>query len=220
MSGQYRQARFKMEENPDNRYIHLHPWEKDGENDQHKYSLVWLHGLGDSAQGFYDIFLDNKIGLVPKTCKVILPTAPERAVSCNNGYVMTSWYDIMSLDRAEISTPEQNEKNYSQEEITDSVSIVTKLLDAEVETLGGDHSKVFIGGFSQGCAISLATFLRYDKGALGGVIGLSGAHCATTDWDNIDLDLKKKTEMFLYHGEHDNMIPCNLAIKSYEVFQT
>ncbi len=60
----------------------------------HKYSIVWLHGLGDSAEGFSDLFTDTEISLVPANCRVILPTAPERAVSCNHGMKMNAWFDI------------------------------------------------------------------------------------------------------------------------------
>ena len=83
--------------------------------EEHTHSLVWLHGLGDSAYGFLDVFDEHKIA--PATCKVILPTAPERAVTLNGGMKMTSWYDIVSLDRPKNMTIEQNEANYSQEEI-------------------------------------------------------------------------------------------------------
>ena len=53
------------------RYIYLLP-------SDHRYSLIFLHGLGDSAEGFYDLFHDERgeYNIVPKTCKVILPTAP------------------------------------------------------------------------------------------------------------------------------------------------
>lgn len=54
------------------------------------------------------------------------------------------------------------------------------MLDDEAKILGGTE-KVFIGGFSQGCAISLATFLSYP-GVLGGVVGLSGAQSAKIEW--------------------------------------
>ena len=50
-----------------------------------------------------------------------------------------------------------------------------KLVDEEAKLLGNDPSKVFIGGLSQGCMVSLATFLKYKgQKRLGGVIGLSG----------------------------------------------
>jgi len=61
------------------------------------------------------------MAIVPDTCKVILPTAPQRAVTLNNGMVMNSWYDIKTLNRPANLTLEDNLKNYSQEEILESV---------------------------------------------------------------------------------------------------
>ena len=80
--------RFNVQHSKANNYITMLP------KADHKYSLVWLHGLGDSANGFADVFLDKRFNMVPETCKVILPTAPVQAVTCNGGMHMTSWYDI------------------------------------------------------------------------------------------------------------------------------
>ena len=82
----------------------------------------------------------------------------------------------------------------------------------------GGSKNVFIGGFSQGCAVSLASFLLY-KGMLGGVVGLSGCQAAELDWTKIDLLIKTKTPLFLYHGEDDPVVPEELAIHSYEMFR-
>mmetsp|Transcript_22617 Transcript_22617/g.16035 ORF Transcript_22617/g.16035 Transcript_22617/m.16035 type:complete len:159 (+) Transcript_22617:382-858(+) len=154
--------------------------------------------------------------IVPETCKVILPTAPQRPVTLNNGHVMTSWYDIKTVDRPKNLTLEDNRTNYSQEEILESVQIVTKYIDEEVDKLGGDSAKVFVGGFSQGCAVALATMMHYNKGVLGGCVGLSGMMCADIDMASIDVAQKKTTPVFLYHGKADPMIPCDLAEKTYE----
>lgn len=78
----------------------------------HKYSLIWLHGLGDSANGFADIFLDEHWRFTPDTCKVILLTAPERPVTLNEGMVMNSWYDIKSL-KSKVDSLEQLYAKYS-----------------------------------------------------------------------------------------------------------
>lgn len=83
-----------MEHNTRTNYIWFIP-----KDTSHEQSLIWLHGLGDSASGFADVFADKRFGMVPPTCKVILPTAPIRAVTCNGGMRMTSWYDITSLER-------------------------------------------------------------------------------------------------------------------------
>jgi len=76
-----------------------------------------------------------------------------------------SWYDIMSLDRSENS--------YSFEDVKKNSEYVKKCLDEELAILNGDSSKLFIGGFSQGCAMALHNGLTY-KEKLGGIIGLSG----------------------------------------------
>lgn len=133
---------------------------------------------------------------------------------------MTSWYDIKSLDRpASLSMEVMRQQVMSQPEIRDSVQIVTSLINEEVEILNGQHDKVFIGGFSQGCAISLATFLLYSGGRLGGCVGLSGAHSATINYaTEVDLPLKQQTKIFLYHGEADPLIAADMAAKSYEEF--
>lgn len=64
----------------------------------HERTLIWLHGLGDSAEGFYDLF-DSPQDPTPEKTKIVLLTAPLRQVTINGGYVMTSWYDIKSLDK-------------------------------------------------------------------------------------------------------------------------
>lgn len=59
------------------RHVLLHPMK------DHKYSMIWLHGLGDSAAGFEDLFLDPRLEVAPPNCKVLLLTAPQRAVTLN-----------------------------------------------------------------------------------------------------------------------------------------
>ena len=61
---------------------------------------------------------------------------------------MTSWYDITTLDRPSTLSVAESRALMSQEEIRDSVRIVTALIDEEVQALNGQHDKVFIGGFS------------------------------------------------------------------------
>jgi len=126
-----------------------------------------LHGLGDSAEGFLDVFTSSWSFVGDKT-KVLLLTAPMRAVTGNGGAVMNSWYDITSFDKTGLEVD-----RISLSEVEDSYKIVKGHLDSEIKILGGDSSKVFLGGFSQGCAMTLWTGINYDK-TLGGLVGLSG----------------------------------------------
>ena len=50
---------------------------------EHKYTLIWLHGLGDRPEHFKSVFLNanDSTGIkLPVGTKVVIPTAPERAV--------------------------------------------------------------------------------------------------------------------------------------------
>lgn len=61
------------------------------------YSLIWLHGLGDSSEGFLDFF-ELPQSPVHHGAKVKLLQAPLRPVSINGGMKFNSWYDIKTFD--------------------------------------------------------------------------------------------------------------------------
>ena len=63
----------------------------------HKYTMIFLHGLGDSARGFADVFMDERLNIAPDNCKVVLPTAPVQPVTLNGGMAMTSWFDVLDV---------------------------------------------------------------------------------------------------------------------------
>ena len=64
---------------------------------EHRATVIWLHGLGDSGNGFAPIVpalnIPDELGV-----KFIFPHAPNRAVTINNGMLMRAWYDIKSMD--------------------------------------------------------------------------------------------------------------------------
>ena len=72
-------------------YIYIEP------KSQHTHTLIFLHGLGDSAEGFEPVFEEGGPLYFPNL-KVVLPTAPKRGVTLNNGYHMNSWFDIFASD--------------------------------------------------------------------------------------------------------------------------
>ena len=86
-----------------------------------------------------------------------------------------------------------------------------------------DTSRIFIGGFSQGCQVVLASFLIYSLSTpLGGIIGLSVMNrLAVKAEDKIDDQLKVmgQTPMFLYHGIPDKIINIKSAKASCKIFQ-
>jgi len=52
--------------------IYLNPI---GENIPHQYTMIFLHGLGDSAEMMIDLFSDSRCNpeWTPKNCRIVLP---------------------------------------------------------------------------------------------------------------------------------------------------
>lgn len=46
---------------------------------EHKYSLIWLHGRGETGQDFIELFAKKMAPKLPSSCNIILATAPMRA---------------------------------------------------------------------------------------------------------------------------------------------
>ena len=87
---------------------------------------------------------------------------------------------------------------------------VTDYLETEVGHLGGAEigaKKVFIGGFADGANIAITTHLLFKGATLGGVVGCSGFFGTVIEYDNINIEEKKNTPIYLQHGEADPCIP-------------
>ncbi len=158
-------------------------------------TIIWLHGLGADANDFVPIIPELKL---PKNLplRFVFPNAPMQPVTINNGYVMRSWYDIVSIDA----------KNHAdQAGISTSIQHITQLIERE-QKAGMPAERIFLAGFSQGAVIALSTGITYAK-RLGGILALSGylplaeqvMAAATTE--------NKSIPIFLAHGTQDNVVP-------------
>jgi lysophospholipase-2 len=79
---------------------------------------------------------------------------------------------------------------------------------------------IIIGGFSQGCIVSLATALHLKdrlEGPIGGIIGLSGI-CPIKEPDNKG-SMLERIPMFIYIGSEDNFFDQKVAELTYKVFE-
>jgi len=138
----------------------------------------------------------------------VLLTAPTAPVTLNFGMKMPSWYDIKSLD---VNITTKFEEVTGVDEIHKNTERIREVLKHEIELLGGDSTKVFIGGFSQGCAMALHVGLTFEE-KLGGIMGFSGYLFPITK----EHEANAKTPIFSSHGKDDPLIPFDLSCKSYE----
>ncbi|MCL2916589.1 alpha/beta hydrolase [Shewanella corallii] len=158
-------------------------------------AVIWLHGLGDSGDGFAPIVPAFNLGGA-HGIRFVFPNAPEQAVTINNGYIMRSWYDIKSmnlLERADLAGVLESEKR------------VRALIEDQIAK-GIPSERIILAGFSQGGVMTLFTALRLEY-KLAGILALS---CYLPGGDKLPDGLheaNKETPILQMHGEQDDVVP-------------
>ncbi|GAA5853540.1 hypothetical protein JCM9279_001307 [Rhodotorula babjevae] len=170
---------------------------------KHTGTVIWSHGLGDTAQGWKSFAqaLTRVQGL--EGIKWVLTNAPKRFVTVNNAE-MSSWYDIV---RPNAPAAEEDTDGMAA-----SVQQLEGLVKHEVDEEGVKEGRVVVGGFSQGGVISLLAGLTSPR-QLGGVCVLSGFLGLTHD-DKIKSHLSPtalKTPILWAHGTADSVISFDRA---------
>jgi phospholipase/carboxylesterase len=169
---------------------------------QPQASVIILHGLGASGDDFVPVCEQMDLRSVGDV-RYVLPLAPMRAVTINNGFVMPAWYDILAL-----GGPAREDEGG----LRASQRIVEALIAREVER-GVASSRIVVGGFSQGCAMALLTGLRH-RDRLAGIVGLSGYLPLAETTAAERSAANQATPIFLAHGRFDPMIALPRAIAS------
>ncbi len=162
-----------------------------------------MHGIGDSAEGFLDIFGNQRINPASPDTKIVLLTAPSRPVTINGGMTMPSWYDIKNLSN---DSRIPIEKRISIEQINESYKRINNVVMEEMKNLKG---KLFLGGFSQGCVMAL--YVGLENLTVKGIFGFSGVLHLLTKMDNLG-----KIPIYLFHGTLDDVIPLQIAKGTYD----
>ena len=157
--------------------------------------VVWLHGLGDSGMGWSFLKQERRL---PQTVNYHFPDAPEAPVTCNDGYLMTSWMDLETIPIGR-SLPDDVAG------LEASTKIIHKILDDEVEK-GTPSERIVVGGFSQGAAMAMLAGYSYDK-PLAGVAMLSGWVAKRDSLaDRMRGGANANTPLFVGHGTEDNVV--------------
>ncbi|CAH8359591.1 unnamed protein product [Eruca vesicaria subsp. sativa] len=158
--------------------------------------ILWLHGLGDSGpanENIKTVFKSPEL----RDAKWLFPSAPPNPVTCNNGRVMPSWFDVPEL-------PFNVGSRIDESSILEAVKNVHAIIDKEIAR-GTRPENVFICGLSQGGALTLASVLLYPK-TLGGGVVLSGWVPFTSSIINQFPEEAKKTPILWSHGTDDELV--------------
>lgn len=180
-------------------------------------TVIFLHGLGDDGRGSgYGLAQQFQIYQKLPTTKWVLPTAafdPDVGERC--------WYKPHSLPspmkprapgHAEDLDSAGGADEGDEEGIWRAVEYIDSLVAAEVDS-GTDPSRIVVGGFSQGCAVSVIWGLKGQwRDRVAGVFGLSGyfpqIKSVVSDGTDQDAESAKSVapKWFFGHGLADRLI--------------
>ena len=164
------------------------------------WAVIWLHGLGADGTDFEPVV--PELGL-PETPAVrfIFPHAPYQPVTCNGGYVMRAWYDIISLAR--------DSREIDETGLIASRQRVRSLIAAEVAG-GIPAQRIILAGFSQGGAVAYLTGLTHPE-RLGGIVALS-TYIPSPRLLRAELVAEQlEVPVFAAHGDDDDVVAPELG---------
>ncbi len=168
-------------------------------------SVIWLHGLGADGGDFVPVV--PELGLPDDLpVRFIFPHAPAIPITCNNGYVMRGWYDIIHFD--------QISREADAYGVVRSVEAIRQLIRRENQR-GIPTNRIILAGFSQGGAIAYTAGLTYLE-KLAGIVALSTYIPAPELLVNDSTDINRATPIFAAHGGMDPVVPVALGKAAYE----
>ena len=179
----------------------------------HKMTMIFLHGLGDSAHGWSDFvqMLCRQNMEVFNHIKYILPTAPLRSITANGGMRMPGWADIYGFRPQD----KEDEAGYLA-----SLERIERIIQNELDS-GIPSQNIFLGGFSQGAALSYL-FLERAKKPLGGILALSGwlpfALKRPDRYQNFPAEILK-IPILHCHGTDDSIVSLKYGLSSVEMLK-
>jgi predicted esterase len=187
-------------------------------------TFIFLHGFADEAEGLplglgQQFQFHNKLPYL----KWLLPNAPIHSTAR-----VRAWYVPKALSSVELEVPgidvsaEQDPDDEAG--ILKSCAYVDELVEQELEN-GVDPARVVVGGFSQGCAVSLVwSQVGKMRDKVAGVVGMSGYFPLADRIDalrtegtmNEEGGEERKTQYFYIHGTADAMVPMKLFVEGVE----
>ena len=163
-----------------------------------KNAVVLCHGYGGDGKdisilaGYWKSYLPYTI--------FICPDAPEKCDASPSGF---QWFDLID------QTPEQILSKSLVAEFK-----LNKLIDEVKEKNNLSADQIVVGGFSQGCMISLQTGIK-RKDKINSIIGYSGK---IIDTEHLGKNIVSKPNIILMHGDIDQVVPIDGLLEAKDFF--
>jgi len=150
----------------------------------------------------------------------IIPNALE-----NRDAMTTAWYQPTAFSPIPSDRPELEEAE-DEVGLLESVKYIESLIDACVSK-GIPPQRIVLGGFSQGCALSLLTDLCSGKygGKLAGIVGLMGYLPLSKRLQHLRAHAELPVThgdvpIFMARGQKDMLVPKRIYSQSLKVLDT
>lgn len=176
-----------------------------GDTENPKACVIWLHGLGASADDFVPavpyLKLSENAGV-----KFLFPQAPVRPVTINGGWEMPAWYDILRM---------LPEREIVAAHLQEAAQALHRLSRQQVEA-GIPAGQIYWAGFSQGGAVVLEAALnsaRYQDAVLPNTVFALSTYQALPIDQATDLT---QVNFWHAHGSHDDVVPFAMGKKAFE----
>tara|TARA_Y100001970_G_scaffold121198_1_gene150394 strand:- start:393 stop:1046 length:654 start_codon:yes stop_codon:yes gene_type:complete len=163
-----------------------------------KNAVILCHGYGGDGKDI-SILAGYWRSYLPETI-FICPDAPEKCAASPSGF---QWFDLMD------QSPEQilSKSLVAEAKLNNLINEVK-----EKNNLPAD--KIAIGGFSQGCMISLQTGIK-RKDKINSIIGYSGR---IIDKDHLSKNIVSRPNVILMHGDMDQIVTIEGLLEAKDFF--
>ena len=163
-----------------------------------KNAVILCHGYGGDGKdisilaGYWRSYLKDTI--------FICPDAPERCAASPTGF---QWFDLMNQTKEQILS-KSLVAEMKLNKLIDQVKIKNDLT----------ADKIVLGGFSQGCMISLQTGLK-RKDKINSIVGYSGK---IIDTDHLSRNIISRPNIILMHGDIDQVVTVESLLEAKDFF--
>ena len=163
-----------------------------------KNAVILCHGYGGDGNDI-SILANYWKNYLPDTI-FLCPNAPEKCAVSSVGY---QWFDLMDQSKQQILT-KSLVAEMKLNQLIDEVKVRNNL----------EANKIILGGFSQGCMISLQTGIK-RKDKINSIIGYSGK---IIDTEHLSRNIVSRPKVILMHGDKDEIVPINFFLEAKEFF--
>ena len=163
-----------------------------------KNAVILCHGYGGDGKDI-SLLANYWRSHLPETI-FICPDAPEKCSVSQSGF---QWFDLMDEKPDEILA----------KSLVAEIKL-NKFIDEVKEANKLTGNEIAIGGFSQGCMLTLQTGIK-RKDSIRCILGYSGRIISTS---HLNKNLNSKPDILLMHGDSDEVVPVNALLEAKDFF--